>query len=144
MSSFYIKSSTQYQNIFFKTKTGSIKLLWILPCTFVNNTHILYYRRDVNITMLNPNPKRPLDVKIFQLECDKFRAQWLFHDLIKAKTAVGIFDNCLFTLTRNAGNTETSMVRTLTRVKQRHSTPITYGALKELLRYILRTLSLTF
>jgi distribution and morphology protein 31 len=67
--------------------------------------------RDVNITLLNPNPKRPLEVKIFQLECDKFRAQWLFHDLIKAKTAVGTFDNCLFTLTRNAGDTETSVSR---------------------------------
>lgn len=44
-----------------------------------------------------PNPNiRPLSISIYNLDCDKFRKQWLLYDLLNATSIVGIFDGCLF------------------------------------------------
>ncbi|CCA69884.1 related to MDM31-Mitochondrial inner membrane protein required for mitochondrial morphology and inheritance [Serendipita indica DSM 11827] len=52
---------------------------------------------DVLVTVYQPN-FRPYMASIFQADFRLLRKQWLFYDLLSAKSIVGQFDNCLFSL----------------------------------------------
>lgn len=52
---------------------------------------------DVLVTIYQPN-FRPYTASIFQADFRLLRKQWLFYDLLSAKSIVGQFDNCLFSL----------------------------------------------
>jgi mitochondrial distribution and morphology protein 31 len=52
---------------------------------------------DVLVTVYQPH-FRPYTVSIFQADFRLLRKQWLFYDLLSAKSIVGQFDNCLFSL----------------------------------------------
>jgi mitochondrial distribution and morphology protein 31 len=52
---------------------------------------------DVLVTVYQPQ-FRPYTVSIFQADFRLLRKQWLFYDLLSAKSIVGQFDNCLFSL----------------------------------------------
>ncbi|KAG8814161.1 Mitochondrial distribution and morphology protein 31, mitochondrial precursor [Serendipita sp. 399] len=52
---------------------------------------------DVLVTVYQPN-FRPFMASIFQADFRLLRKQWLFYDLLSAKSIVGQYDNCLFSL----------------------------------------------
>ncbi|KAL1917640.1 uncharacterized protein VTP21DRAFT_4033 [Calcarisporiella thermophila] len=56
---------------------------------------------DVYITMHQPGGMRPYPISIFSAELDCLNKQWLFYDILSAKSISGIFDGCLFSLYEN-------------------------------------------
>jgi len=52
---------------------------------------------DVLVTVYQPQ-FRPYTASIFHADFRLLRKQWLFYDLLSAKSIVGQFDNCLFSL----------------------------------------------
>lgn len=52
---------------------------------------------DVLVTVYQPN-FRPYTASIFRADFRLLRRQWFFYDLLSAKSIVGQFDNCLFSL----------------------------------------------
>ena len=55
---------------------------------------------NCNLSLYLPAPDRELKIQIHSIDCEKFRKQWLLRDLLCAKSAYGIFDGSLFSLTR--------------------------------------------
>ncbi|KZV68559.1 mitochondrial distribution and morphology protein family 31/32 [Peniophora sp. CONT] len=55
---------------------------------------------DVLFTVYQPGGFRPYTVSIFRADIGTLRQRWLFHDILRAETIVGQFDNCLFSLHR--------------------------------------------
>ena len=55
---------------------------------------------NVNISLFMIAPARELKIQIHSIDCDRLRKQWLLHDILSAKSAYGIFDGSLFSLTR--------------------------------------------
>lgn len=53
---------------------------------------------DVLVTVYQPGGFRPYTASIFQADFRLLRKQWLFYDILNAKSVVGQFDNCLFSL----------------------------------------------
>ncbi|KAG9057027.1 Mitochondrial distribution and morphology protein 31, mitochondrial precursor [Serendipita sp. 407] len=52
---------------------------------------------DILVTIYQPN-FRPFAASIFQADFRLLRKQWIFYDLLSAKSIVGQYDNCLFSL----------------------------------------------
>ncbi|KAI8922890.1 mitochondrial distribution and morphology proteins-domain-containing protein [Entophlyctis helioformis] len=59
----------------------------------------LFVVEDLLLTVYNPN-FRPFSISIFNAELPLFRKQWLLYDMMCADSAVGMFDNCLFSVHR--------------------------------------------
>ena len=55
---------------------------------------------NCNLSLYLPAPDRELKIQIHSIDCEKLRKQWLLRDLLCAKSAYGIFDGSLFSLTR--------------------------------------------
>lgn len=53
---------------------------------------------DVLVTVYQPGGFRPYTASIFSADFRLLRQQWLFYDILSAKSIVGQFDNCLFSL----------------------------------------------
>lgn len=56
---------------------------------------------NVNVQLQQANPDRPLRIQIHSITSDQLRKQWLLRDLLASKSAYGIFDGSLFSLTRS-------------------------------------------
>lgn len=52
---------------------------------------------DLLVTVQNPH-FRPYTLSIFRAELPRFRKQWFLYDIMMAESAVGMLDNCLFSL----------------------------------------------
>lgn len=63
---------------------------------------------NVNLSLFFPAPDRELKVQIHSIDCEKLRKQWLLRDLLCAKSAYGIFDGSLFSLTRISSHSSSS------------------------------------
>lgn len=55
---------------------------------------------NVNVNLHQVAHKRPLKLQIHSIDCGRVRKQWLLRDLLCSKSAYGIFDGSLFSLTR--------------------------------------------
>jgi len=55
---------------------------------------------NVNVSLYMIAPARELKIQIHSIDCEKLRKQWLLRDILSAKSAYGIFDGSLFSLTR--------------------------------------------
>ncbi|CAA92257.1 mitochondrial inner membrane protein Mdm31, mitochondrion inheritance factor, interacts with ERMES [Schizosaccharomyces pombe] len=55
---------------------------------------------DLRVTLLQPKGFRKFPVSVFFCELPRLRKQWLFYDLMNAKTLTGSFDNSMFTIHR--------------------------------------------
>lgn len=55
---------------------------------------------NCNISLYLLHPDRELKLQIHSVDCESLRKQWLLRDLLCAKSAYGIFDGSLFSLTR--------------------------------------------
>jgi mitochondrial distribution and morphology protein 31 len=53
--------------------------------------------QDLMLTVKNPH-FRPYTLSIFRAEMPRLRKQWMLYDMMTAESAVGMFDNCLFSL----------------------------------------------
>jgi mitochondrial distribution and morphology protein 31 len=53
---------------------------------------------DALVTVYQPGDFRPYTASIFLADFRLLRKQWLFYDILSAKSIVGQFDNCLFSL----------------------------------------------
>jgi distribution and morphology protein 31 len=52
---------------------------------------------DLLVTVQNPQ-FRPYTISIFHAILPRLRKQWLLHDCLTADSAVGMFDDCLFSI----------------------------------------------
>jgi distribution and morphology protein 31 len=55
---------------------------------------------NVELSLYQIAPARELKIQIHSIDCEKLRKQWLLYDILSAKSAYGIFDGSLFSLTR--------------------------------------------
>ena len=53
--------------------------------------------KDALVNVLNPG-FRPFNFSIFQATIDTFRQNWMLFDLLSARSIVGTFDDCLFSV----------------------------------------------
>ncbi|KAI8911629.1 mitochondrial distribution and morphology protein family 31/32 [Gorgonomyces haynaldii] len=64
---------------------------------------------DLLVNVENPN-FRPFSISVFRAELPRLRKQWMLYDIMCADSAVGILDNCLFSIhrpqTRDLGTSE--------------------------------------
>jgi mitochondrial distribution and morphology protein 31 len=54
--------------------------------------------KDLNITIFQNCPDRPLSLNIFSMKLSRLRQHWLLYDLLAAETVHGKFDDCLLSV----------------------------------------------
>jgi len=73
------------------------------------------HMEDVVVEVYQQEPNRPLHLCLYQLECDRFRRQWILYDICTAKYIHGSFDRCLFNVQRVKNHTDVRDARKLSK-----------------------------
>lgn len=54
--------------------------------------------RDILVTLQSPDGFRPFSISVLNASIPRLRSDWIFFDLMNAKSLVGMYDRCLYSL----------------------------------------------